>query len=90
MTPGSTEVIVDVAAVKRAYGAEVPDREFRGSFGKTGFVLQQPQGGILDEMLGVGALLTGNLRKLRFLLWSEVDVNSHCCSSYEKGKRQAS
>ena len=90
ITPGSTEVIVDVAAVKRAYSAEMPDREFRCGFGKAGFILQQPQGAVLDEMLGIGSCLGGEPRELSFLLGSEVDVNSHARSSYEKAGSEAS
>jgi hypothetical protein len=41
-------------------------------------------------MLGIGSCLGGEPRELSFLLGSEVHVNSHLRSSYEKPRLQAS
>jgi len=43
---------------------------------KTGVVLQQPQGGILHQLFRVGAIVIGNLGKLRFLLGGEMDFHT--------------
>jgi len=42
------------------------------AFTKPGFVLQEPQGGIFHEFFSAGAAVTGDLRKLRFLLGGKV------------------
>jgi hypothetical protein len=39
-------------------------------------VFKQPQSGVFNEMLGVGAVLGRKSRELRFLLWREVDFHA--------------
>src|ERR1700751_3237544 len=47
-------------------------RQFWRGGGNMSFFLEQAQNGVLDQVLGVGAGFTGELRKLRFLLGREM------------------
>jgi|HubBroStandDraft_6_1064221.scaffolds.fasta_scaffold667364_1 hypothetical protein len=64
MTPGSTDIVVDVPPVDSTYTAKMPDRQFRGGGAKLEVILKQAQDNILHQMLGIGAGLGGELRKL--------------------------
>jgi hypothetical protein len=64
MTPGSTDIVVDVPPVDSTYTAKMPDRQFRGGGAKLEVILKQAQDNILHKMLGIGAGLGGELRKL--------------------------
>ena len=70
--PGSTDIIVKVAAVKGAYGSERPNGQFMDWGAGVTFVLKQAQYGVLHQMLGIGSGPDGDLRNLRFLLWREM------------------
>ena len=43
---------------------------------KTGVFPQQPQGGIFHQLFSVGTTVIGNLRKLGFLLGSEMNFHT--------------
>ena len=58
--------------MESTYAAKMPDRQFRSGGAKVGFSLKQAQHNILHQLLGGGACIGGDLRKLRFLLRGEM------------------
>ena len=52
------------------------DRQFRRGGTKPGFIFKETQHNIFHQVLGVGACIGGNSRKLRFLLGCEVHFHA--------------
>jgi hypothetical protein len=58
--------------VESTYAAKMPDWQFRSSGANVGFSLKQARHDVLHQLLGSGARIGRDPRKLRFLLGSEV------------------
>ena len=58
--------------MQRAYGSEVPHRQFGGRTAEGNLILNQAQDSILHQLLGIGTGFCGKLGKLRFLLGREM------------------
>jgi len=67
-------LVVDVAAAERFHRAKMQNGQFGG--GQVSFLLQKPQYGVFHQMIGVRARFAGKLRKLRFLLGSELQFHN--------------
>jgi len=74
--------------MESTYAAKVPDRQFRSGGAEVGFSLKQAQHNILHQLLGAGACIGGDLRKLRFLLRGEMHF--HRLQDNGKASLQAS
>ncbi len=76
MTPGSTEIIVDVASVKRAHHTEMPNRQFRRRGRRSQRIIEEAQSGVSHQMLGIGTRPGSDVRKLGFLLRREMHFHT--------------
>ncbi len=59
---GSTGIVVKVAAMQRAYGSEIPGRQFGGGRTNVHFSLDEGQDPMLHQLPGIGTGLDGYLR----------------------------